>query len=148
MVQGALVLEGGALRGMFTAGVLDVLLEKGIEFSYVNGVSAGSLNGMNYISKQRERSKDINLQFVNDKRYLGARNIVSNGAFLIFIFCLERFRNNYIRLMQESFFYRSSGLKLWRQIAARGKQNILKREKRRRLSKLPPRPAVCRFYLR
>ncbi len=86
MVQGALVLEGGALRGMFTAGVLDVLLEKGIEFSYVNGVSAGSLNGMNYISKQRERSRDINLQFVNDKRYLGARNIVSNGGIFNFHF--------------------------------------------------------------
>lgn len=70
MIEGALVLEGGALRGMFTAGVLDVLLEKKIEFSYVNGVSAGSLNGMNYISGQEGRSRDINLQFINDKRYM------------------------------------------------------------------------------
>ena len=86
MIEGALVLEGGALRGMFTAGVLDVLLEKKIEFSYVNGVSAGSLNGMNYISGQEGRSRDINLQFINDKRYMSARNIVRNGGIFNFHF--------------------------------------------------------------
>lgn len=86
MIEGALVLEGGALRGMFTAGVLDVLLEKKIEFSYVNGVSAGSLNGMNYISGQEGRSRDINLQFINDKRYMSARNLVRNGGIFNFHF--------------------------------------------------------------
>ena len=48
----ALVLEGGALRGVYTAGVLDVLMEKNIQVDHVIGVSAGALNGMNYISYQ------------------------------------------------------------------------------------------------
>ncbi|MDE7325142.1 MAG: patatin family protein [Lachnospiraceae bacterium] len=86
MVNAALVLEGGALRGMFTAGVLDVLMERGTEFAYVNGVSAGSLNGINYVSKQKGRSRDINLDYVNDPRYLGVRNIVSNGGIFNFRF--------------------------------------------------------------
>ncbi len=86
MVNAALVLEGGALRGMFTAGVLDVFLEQGIVFAYVNGVSAGSLNGINYVSKQNGRSRDVNLNYVNDPRYLGVRNIVSNGGIFNFNF--------------------------------------------------------------
>lgn len=86
MINAALVLEGGALRGMFTAGVLDVLLDRGMEFAYVNGVSAGSLNGINYVSKQNGRSRDVNLNYVNDPRYLGVRNIVSNGGIFNFKF--------------------------------------------------------------
>lgn len=86
MVKAALVLEGGALRGMFTAGVLDVFLDQGIEFEYVNGVSAGSLNAINYVSKQNGRSRDVNLNYVNDPRYLGVRNIVSNGGIFNFKF--------------------------------------------------------------
>ena len=55
MVNGALVLEGGSLRGLFTAGVLDVLMEHGIKFSYVNGVSAGSMNALSDLSDQAGR---------------------------------------------------------------------------------------------
>ena len=52
IMKTALVLEGGALRGVYTAGVLDVLMEKNIQVDNVIGVSAGALNGMNYISHQ------------------------------------------------------------------------------------------------
>ena len=48
----ALVLEGGALRGVFTSGVLDVLMEQGLYLPYVIGVSAGSLNAFGYLSRQ------------------------------------------------------------------------------------------------
>ena len=48
----ALVLEGGAMRGLYTSGILDVLLKKDIQFKTVIGVSAGSLSGANYVSKQ------------------------------------------------------------------------------------------------
>ena len=51
-----LVLEGGALRGIYTAGVLDVLLENHVEIDTVIGVSAGALFGINYVSKQKGRS--------------------------------------------------------------------------------------------
>ena len=54
-----LVLEGGAFRGLFTAGVLDGLLDIGAELKYVIGVSAGATNGYSYISKQRGRNLEI-----------------------------------------------------------------------------------------
>lgn len=49
-----LILEGGGFRGIFTAGILDYFLEKDLVFPYVIGVSMGSCNGVNYISKQKE----------------------------------------------------------------------------------------------
>ena len=66
----ALALEGGALRGIYTAGVLDVLMEEELWFPCVVGVSAGSLNGINYVSHQPGRSARINLEYINDERYL------------------------------------------------------------------------------
>lgn len=76
MIEGALALEGGSLRCLFTAGVLDVLMEHKIELSYVIGVSAGSLSGLNYVSKQIGRTAKVNLDYVNDPRYLGFRNMI------------------------------------------------------------------------
>ena len=64
-----LVLEGGAMRGMFTAGVLDVLMENGIEFDGAIGVSAGAVFGCNYKSKQIGRVIRYNTKYCNDKRY-------------------------------------------------------------------------------
>lgn len=86
MTEGALVLEGGSLRCLFTSGVLDVLVEQGIELSYVNGVSAGSMCGMNYISKQVGRTLNINKQYVHDKRYLSFRNMIKNRSIFNFEF--------------------------------------------------------------
>lgn len=78
MVEGALVLEGGSLRCLFTAGVLDVFLESRLDFSYVSGVSAGALCAMNYVSGQVGRSHDINIHYVHDKRYLSLRNMLKS----------------------------------------------------------------------
>ena len=69
-LKGALCLEGGSLRGLFTAGVLDAFLDNDLYIEYVNGVSAGSMNGMNYISRQSGRSKRINIKYLHDKRYI------------------------------------------------------------------------------
>lgn len=55
--QAGLVLEGGSTRGIFTSGVLDYLLEKDIDFSYVIGVSAGSCNAVDFVSKQFDRTR-------------------------------------------------------------------------------------------
>ena len=66
-----LVLEGGAFRSLYTSGVLDVLLKENIEANYVIGVSAGALTGMNYVSKQMGRTRDINIGFRDDKKYIG-----------------------------------------------------------------------------
>lgn len=76
----ALVLEGGGMRGLYTAGVLDVLLEKGISFPYCVGVSAGACNMVSFISGQHKRNYHVNIDFVNDKRYLSWRNWLLHGS--------------------------------------------------------------------
>ena len=58
MIKASLVLEGGATRGVFTAGAVDYLMEQDIYFSHVIGVSAGSCNAVDYVSKQPGRSRD------------------------------------------------------------------------------------------
>lgn len=86
MTEGALVLEGGSLRCLFTAGVLDVLTEEGIELSYVNGVSAGTMTGMNYITGQKGRILRINEEYLHDKRYMGIKNLLKNRQVFNFDF--------------------------------------------------------------
>lgn len=76
----ALVTEGGSFRGQFTAGVLDVLMEAGVEIPAVYGVSAGALNGVNYKSHQIGRANRINLAFCNDSRFMGAASFASTGS--------------------------------------------------------------------
>ena len=68
-----LVLEGGALRSLYTSGVLDVLMKYKIEANYVLGVSAGALTGMNYVSKQQGRSAKINIENCDNPRYIGMK---------------------------------------------------------------------------
>lgn len=74
-----LVLEGGAMRGMFTAGVLDAFLEKDIPFDGIIGVSAGALFGVNYLSRQRGRVIRYNKRFNRDKNYMGLRPLLREG---------------------------------------------------------------------
>ena len=52
-----LIMEGGGMRGIYTAGILDYFLEKNLEFDYTIGVSAGAVNAASYLSKQKERTK-------------------------------------------------------------------------------------------
>lgn len=74
-----LVLEGGAMRGLFTAGVLDIFLDNNVEATDVVGVSAGTLFGVNYVSKQRGRALRYNLKYINDKRYMNVKSWVRTG---------------------------------------------------------------------
>lgn len=74
-----LVMEGGAMRGMFTAGVTDVLLENGIEFDGAIGVSAGATFGCNYKSKQIGRAIRYNKKYCNDPRYVSVRSLLTTG---------------------------------------------------------------------
>lgn len=74
-----LLLEGGAMRGMYTAGVLDILLDNKIKVDGVVGVSAGVLFGANYISGQRGRTIRYNKKYINDKRYMGLHSLITTG---------------------------------------------------------------------
>ncbi len=76
-----LVLEGGAMRGLYTAGVIDVMLENKIEFSTVVGVSAGACFGCNYKSQQIGRVYNYNLEFCNDQRYMGMKSFLKTGDY-------------------------------------------------------------------
>ncbi len=71
-----LVLEGGGMRGVYTSGVLDFFMDKKLYFPYVIGVSMGACNAASYVSKQRGRNKKININYVNDKRYLSYRSLL------------------------------------------------------------------------
>ena len=75
----ALVLEGGAMRGMYTAGVLDVFMKKNIKFDAIIGVSAGALFGVNYLSKQPGRVIRYNKKYNSDKNYLGLKPLLKTG---------------------------------------------------------------------
>ena len=79
MKKTGLVLEGGAMRGMFTAGILDVFMEKGICVDGTIGVSAGAAFGVNYKSGQIGRVIRYNTRFCNDPRYCGWRCLLRDG---------------------------------------------------------------------
>lgn len=74
-----LIMEGGAMRGMFTAGVIDVMMENNIEFDGAIGVSAGATFGCNYKSKQIGRVIRYNTRFCKDKRYCGLYPLIKEG---------------------------------------------------------------------
>ena len=82
-----LVLEGGAQRGMFTAGALDVMMERGVNFDGLIGVSAGACFGCNYKSRQPERAMRYNLKYIRDPRYCGMRSLIKTGDFYGADFC-------------------------------------------------------------
>ena len=79
MKKVGLVLEGGAMRGLNTAGVLDIFLDNDIKIDGIIGVSAGALFGCNYVSKQRGRVLRYNLKYLNDKRYISTRSLIKTG---------------------------------------------------------------------
>jgi predicted patatin/cPLA2 family phospholipase len=74
-----LVMEGGAMRGMFTAGVIDVFMENNIEFDGAIGVSAGAVFGCNYKSKQPGRTIRFNTKYCNDPNYVGIKPFIKTG---------------------------------------------------------------------
>ncbi len=82
-----LVLEGGAMRGLFTAGVLDVLMENKIEFDSCIGVSAGAAFGCNFKSGQIGRAIRYNTRFCKDKRYCSVRSLIKTGDIFGAEFC-------------------------------------------------------------
>lgn len=82
-----LILEGGAMRGMFTAGVMDVMLSRQLEFDGAIGVSAGAAFGCNYKSRQIGRALRYNLRFCRDRRYCSVRSLLTTGNLYNTEFC-------------------------------------------------------------
>ncbi|MFC0472792.1 patatin family protein [Halalkalibacter kiskunsagensis] len=76
MDQTGLVLEGGGMRGLYTAGVLEYFMEQDLYFPYVIGVSAGACMAATYLSRQKGRNKKVNVDLASDPRFLSFRNFV------------------------------------------------------------------------
>ena len=81
MYNCGLILEGGGMRGVYTAGIIDYFLEKGLEFSSVYGVSAGSINGLNFAAKQKNRGVRDFIWFRDDDRYCGLNYWLKTGDY-------------------------------------------------------------------
>lgn len=82
-----LILEGGAMRGLFTAGIIDVFMENGIEFDAAIGVSAGAAFGCNYKSRQIGRVIRYNKRFAKDPRFCSFRSLIKTGDLFGAEFC-------------------------------------------------------------
>ncbi len=87
MSKKGLVCEGGAMRGIYTAGVLDVFMEKGIDTDMLMGVSAGACFGCNYISGQIGRTIRYNIKYAKDPRYCSFRSLFRTGDIYGYEFC-------------------------------------------------------------
>lgn len=87
MYQAGLVLEGGGMKGLYTAGVLDYFIDKNIDFSSVYGVSAGACNMCSYLSKQRGRARDVNTDYLGDKNYCSLWSLITTGDLFNVDFC-------------------------------------------------------------
>ena len=82
--ESGLILEGGGMRGVFTCGVLDNLMDRGVRFPYTIGVSAGACNGLSYMSGQRGRGKYSNIDLLEKYRYVGIKQLLFKGNIMDF----------------------------------------------------------------
>src|SRR5690625_2650407 len=93
-----LVLEGGGMRGLYTAGVLEYFAQQEINFPYVIGVSAGACMAASYLSEQQGRNRTVNIDFVNDKRYLSFMNLIRKGELFGMDFIFDEIPNKIVPL--------------------------------------------------
>lgn len=104
MEKAALILEGGALRSLFTSGVLDVFMEHDIYFETVCGVSAGSLAAISYLSKQIGRTARLNIGYVRDKRYLSIHSLIHDKMLFNFDFLFGELSHTLVPLDYDTFY--------------------------------------------
>lgn len=90
MYQAGLVLEGGGMKGLYTAGVLDFFLDKGIVFSSVYGVSAGACNMVSYLSGQRGRALAVNIDYLDRRDYCSLESLLRTGDLFNVEMCYHR----------------------------------------------------------
>lgn len=110
--MGALVLEGGTFRPIFSSGVMDALIDQGIDFPYVIGVSAGITDGFSYVSKQTRRNYDILMNHRHDKRYVGLRNYITDHSLFGLRFAYETIPNEIYPFDWDTFLNNPSVIKV------------------------------------
>ena len=91
-----LVLEGGGMRGVFTCGVLDCLMDRGVRFPYTIGVSAGACNGLSFMSRQRGRARYSNIDLLDKYHYISLKHLILKGNIMDFDLLFDDFPNRII----------------------------------------------------
>ncbi|WP_223700459.1 patatin-like phospholipase family protein [Sutcliffiella deserti] len=107
MNKSGLVLEGGGMRGVYTAGVLEYFMEKNLYFPYVIGVSAGACMAASYLSRQRGRNRKVNIDFIKDSRYLSYRNYWKKKQLFDMDFIFDEIPNSLVPYDYETFLKRT-----------------------------------------
>lgn len=99
-----LVLEGGGMRGVFTCGVLDYMMDNNICFPYTIGVSAGACNGLSYMSHQRGRAKFSNIDLLEKYDYIGIRYLLKKRNIMDFDLLFRKFPEHILPYDYKSYF--------------------------------------------
>ncbi len=99
-----LVLEGGGMRGVFTCGVLDSFMDRGIRFPYAIGVSAGACNGLSYMSGQRGRAKYSNIDLLEQYNYIGFKFLLKKRNIIDFDLLFQEFPEHILPYDYEAYF--------------------------------------------
>lgn len=99
----AFVLEGGAMRGLYSAGVLDVFMQNEISTDAIYGVSAGALFGINFKSKQIGRAIRYNIKYAHEKNYMGLYSLITTGNIMNKEFCFDKLVNELDKFDFEAF---------------------------------------------
>ncbi len=103
MGKRALVLEGGSLRCMFAAGIIDVMMENDVKVDGLFGVSAGAFTGINYVSNQPGRTKKVNVNFSGDRNYYGIWSLIKNKTAFNMDYLFGEICDIYMPLDRETF---------------------------------------------
>ena len=104
--QSGLVLEGGGMRGVFTCGVLDNFMDRGIRFPYTIGVSAGACNGLSYMSGQRGRAKYSNIDLLEKYNYIGLKYLLKKRNIMDFDLLFREFPEHILPYDYDAYFRR------------------------------------------
>ena len=104
--QSGLVLEGGGMRGVFTCGVLDNFMDRGIRFPYTIGVSAGACNGLSYMSGQRGRAKYSNIDLLEKYNYIGLKYLLKKRNIMDFDLLFREFLEHILPYDYDTYFRR------------------------------------------
>lgn len=104
MQNTGLVLEGGGMRGIFTAGVLDGFMDRNIYFPYTIGVSAGACNALSYLSKQRGRTLSCDTEMLAKYNYIGIRHLIKKKSIMDFDFLFDEFAHKLYPFDYDTFF--------------------------------------------
>ncbi|MFC7061386.1 patatin-like phospholipase family protein [Halobacillus seohaensis] len=108
MEQTGLVLEGGGMRGAYTAGVLDFFLDKNLHFPYVVGTSAGACNGGSYVARQRERNYKAMVEYGDHPEYISYKRMLTGKQLFGMDFIFDTLPNSLVPFDYEAFMNRST----------------------------------------